>query len=128
METAITKGIKVSVETFFQPNYSKPVEFKHIFAYRITIENMSGNIVQLLRRHWYILDSNGLQREVEGEGIVGQQPVLNPGEKHQYISWCSLITDVGKMWGTYLMQNKRGGQCFKVDIPAFNMIAPFKSN
>lgn len=128
MDTLITKDIKVSVETFYQPDYSKPVEFKHIFAYRITIQNLGGNVVQLLRRHWFIFDSNGLIREVEGEGVIGKQPVLAPGETHQYVSWCHLYTDMGKMYGTYQMLDRETREHFEVDIPEFRLIAPFKAN
>ncbi len=128
METLITKGIRISVETFYQHEYSRPVEYKYIFAYRITIDNLSQHTIQLLRRKWYIFDSNGSVKEVEGDGVVGQQPILKPGESHQYISWCQLATDTGKMQGTYTMEKKDDGELFQVEIPAFRLIAPFKGN
>ena len=82
METLITQGIKVSVLPSYQAAYSRPAQNRYIFAYHITIENQSTDTVQLLRRHWFIWDSNGTIREVEGEGVIGQQPVLDPGQKH----------------------------------------------
>lgn len=128
METKITNGIKVSVETFYQDDYSRPIENKYIFAYRITIENRSDNTVQLMRRHWYIYDSNGIMREVEGDGVIGQQPILAPGEKHQYISWSHLFTDIGKMHGFYSFIRQIDGEMFKVAIPEFQLCTPFKKN
>lgn len=128
METLITEGIKISVEPFYLPNESFPAQQKFVHAYRITIDNLSGDTVQLLRRHWYILESNGIKREVEGEGVIGQQPVLGPGESHQYTSWCPLMTDIGKMSGYYLMSRLSDQQQFKVEVPAFKLVPPFKLN
>lgn len=118
----------MSVETFYQPDYSNPVSGEYMFAYRITIENHNGFPVKLHRRHWYIIDSNGTTREVEGEGVVGVQPVLQPGEKYQYVSGCNLRTEFGKMHGTYTMENLHNKQSFEVNIPVFEMIVPFKMN
>ena len=128
METLITNGIKISVETFYQKSYSRPLENKYIFAYRIYIENLSSKTVRLMRRHWYIKDSSGTIREVEGEGVIGKQPTLSPGESHQYVSWSPLVSDIGKMYGTFLMLNKDTGSQFRVSIPEFKLIAPFKLN
>ncbi len=128
METLTTKDIKISVETFYQEKQSNPAESKYIFAYRITIQNLGETTVQLLRRYWRIVDSNGDIREVEGEGIVGQQPILASGESHQYVSWCPLLTDVGQMNGHYQMLDRTYQQNFEVQIPAFRLIAPFKQN
>lgn len=128
MHTLITRGIKVSVEVYYQPAYSRPLELKYIFAYHITIENLSQDTVQLLRRHWIIFDSNGLIREVEGEGVIGKQPILAPGEVHQYASWSPLMTEMGKMSGTYLFQRQSDAEHFWVKIPEFQLLAPFKLN
>jgi ApaG protein len=128
METLVTQGIKISVEPFYLPNESVPVQQKFVHAYRITIENQSPYTVQLLRRHWHIIESNGVRREVEGEGVIGQQPVLAPGETHQYTSWCPLMTDVGKMYGTYLMMRTTDEERFEVKVPVFKLIPPFKMN
>jgi ApaG protein len=105
MVSQISEGVKISVETYYQPDYSNPINNEFMFAYKITIENNNKFPVKLLSRHWYIYDSNGSLREVEGEGVVGVQPQINPGELYQYISGCNLRTEIGKMHGTYLMEN-----------------------
>jgi ApaG protein len=128
LEITVTNGIKVSVETFYQEEYSRPQERKFIFAYRITIENMSPYAVQLMHRHWYIADCTGLVREVEGEGVIGKQPILEPGEAHQYVSWSHLFTEIGKMSGYYTFQRLSNGEPFKADIPAFSLVTPYKMN
>lgn len=128
MVTEITKGIKVSVEIEYQPEYSSPSQYHYVFTYRITIENCSGNTIQLLRRHWQIHDANNRVRQVEGEGVVGQQPVLEPGQIHRYVSGCNLKSGIGKMHGTYLMERVVDGKKIEVAIPEFTMIVPFKYN
>ncbi len=128
MVSKISEGIKISVETYYQPDYSNPVNNEFMFAYKITIENNNSFIVKLLSRHWYINDSNGSLREVEGEGVVGVQPLINPGEQYQYISGCNLRTEIGKMHGTYLMENSNNKKTFTVSIPSFSMTTPFKLN
>lgn len=128
MVSRATEGVTVSVESFYQPDYSNPVNGEFMFAYRVTIANNNPFPVKLLRRHWYIFDSNASQREVEGEGVVGIQPQINPGEQYQYISGCNLRTELGKMHGTYLMQNLANREEFRVNIPVFHMVVPFKMN
>jgi ApaG protein len=128
MTTEITEGVKVTVLTEFQPEYSSPAQAHYVFTYKISIENCSEYTVQLLRRHWYIYDANGSLREVEGEGVVGQQPVLEPGETHEYISGCNLKTGIGKMKGTYLMERVVDAKQFRVRIPEFTMIVPYRLN
>jgi ApaG protein len=128
MASKISEGIEVSVDTFYQPDYSNPVSGEYMFAYRITIANHNIFPVKLHRRQWYIFDSNGSYREVEGEGVVGVQPVLNPGESYQYVSGCNLRTEMGKMHGTYTMENLNSKENFDVNIPVFEMIVPFKMN
>jgi ApaG protein len=128
MITEVTEGVQISVETEYQPEYSNPIGMHYVFAYKITIENKGTNAVQLLRRHWFIYDSDGSIREVEGEGVIGQQPILEPGDVHQYMSGCNLKTSMGKMHGTYLMERIRDGKRFKVNIPEFSLIPPFLSN
>jgi len=118
----------VSVEVFYQNDYSNPMNQDYMFAYRVTVENHNGFAVKLLRRHWFIFDSNGENREVEGEGVIGIQPVLKPSEQYQYVSGCNLKTEMGKMHGTYLMENQNNKEQFYVNIPAFEMIVPFKNN
>jgi ApaG protein len=128
MVSQISEGIKISVETYYQPDYSNPVNSEFMFAYKITIENNNSFAVKLLSRHWYIYDSNGLVKEVEGEGVVGVQPQINPGEQYQYISGCNLRTEIGKMKGTYLMENITNKVNFTAIIPSFKMTTPFKLN
>src|SRR3990170_525135 len=94
MVTEITQGIKVTVETEYQPAYSSPTQYHYVFTYRITIENQSENTIQLMRRHWHIFDAGFSMREVEGEGVVGQQPVIEPGQTHQFLSgWLEAIDE-----------------------------------
>ncbi|MEO5909819.1 MAG: Co2+/Mg2+ efflux protein ApaG [Pelobium sp.] len=128
MVAKITEGVKVSVETTYQPEYSNPANEHFMFAYKIQIENLSDYSVQLMRRHWNIFDSNGTKREVEGEGVVGLQPVLEPGQHHEYVSGCNLKTDMGSMEGTYQMKRLVDNEWFDVKIPKFALIAPFKLN
>jgi ApaG protein len=128
MISKISEGVTVSVETFYQPEYSNPSNNEFMFAYRITIENSNNFPVQLLRRHWYIFDATGSRREVEGDGVIGVQPQINSGTKYQYISGCNLKTEMGKMYGTYLMENVNTKHQFEVMIPAFEMTVPFKMN
>jgi ApaG protein len=128
MVSKISEGVGISVEIFYQSDYSNPRNQEFMFAYRITIENHNNFTVQLLRRQWFIFDSNGEHREVEGEGVIGIQPVIKPGETYQYVSGCNLKTEMGKMHGTYLMQNQDRKENFNVHIPSFDMIVPFKNN
>jgi ApaG protein len=111
MVTEITQGIKVTVETEYQPAYSSPTQFHYVFTYRITIENQSENTIQLMRRHWHIYDA-----------------VIEPGQTHQYVSGCNLKSGIGKMSGTYLMERVVDGTKMQVNIPEFTMIAPIRLN
>lgn len=128
MVTQITEGVKVSVDTVYQSEYSNPTNEHFMFAYKVNIENLTEYSVQLLSRYWNIFDSNGSHREVEGEGVVGQQPVIEPGESHEYVSGCNLKTDVGSMKGEYTMRRLIDDEEFKVNIPEFHLIAPYKMN
>ncbi len=128
MVQQITEGVSITVETFYQPAQSNPLNGEYLFAYKITIENGSAVPVKLLRRYWKIADSNGSFREVEGEGVVGQQPLIEPDGSYQYISACNLRSEMGKMWGFYQMENGYNKRLFNVAIPEFQMIAPFKMN
>lgn len=128
MISRVTEGVKVSVECFYQPDYSNPLLNEYMFAYRITIENENSFPVRLLRRHWHIFDSNAHKREVEGEGVVGVQPLINPGAQYQYVSSCNLKTEMGKMEGSYVMENSGTKQQFSVVIPPFDLVVPHKLN
>jgi ApaG protein len=128
MSSAITSGVEITVETFYQPEYSNPVLREFMFAYRITIENHNAHTVQLMSRHWHIFDSIGEYRQVEGDGVIGQQPVLTPGETFQYVSGCQLRSELGTMHGTYEMTNLSNQRKFSVEIPRFQLISPLKNN
>jgi len=128
MVSKISEGVEVSVEIFYQSDYSNPLNQEYMFAYRVTIENHNNFSIRLLRRHWFIFDSNGEHKEVEGEGVIGIQPILKPNENYKYVSGCNLKTEMGKMHGTYLMENQNNLERFYVKIPSFDMIVPFKNN
>ncbi len=126
--TLVTHGVKVTVQAEFQYDHSNPDQRYFLFSYRVIIENNSEYVVKLLRRHWFIFDSCSEYREVEGEGVVGQQPVLTPGEVYEYESACNLNTDIGKMNGTYLMMREMDGAQFYVNIPEFELMMPARLN
>lgn len=128
MVTEITQGVKVTVETEYQPSYSSPSQYHYVFTYRITIENQSEFTVQLVKRHWSITDIGFQPRLVDGEGVVGQQPILEPGQSHQYVSGCNLKSGIGKMYGRYEMERIVDGTKFQVNIPEFTMITPLRLN
>jgi len=128
MITGISQGIKISVETVYQEEYSNPSNDQFMFAYRIEIENLSDYTIQLLRRQWFIFDSAGTMKEVEGEGVIGVQPVLEPGESHAYVSGCQITTDIGSMRGNYSMIRVVDESPFIVEIPEFALIAPYRLN
>jgi ApaG protein len=128
MVTEITQGIQVSVDTHYQPELSHPAREHFVFTYRIKIENRSSFTIQLLRRRWQIFDGTGICRQVEGDGVLGLQPVLEPGEVHEYVSGCNLRTTIGKMMGTYEMVRIVDQKEVLVAIPEFTMVAPFRLN
>jgi len=128
MITQVTSGVKVSVETFYRPDQSDPLMSQFVFAYRLTITNNTEFSIQLKRRHWFVLDAAANNREVEGEGVVGETPVIGAGESYQYVSGCNLDSEVGKMFGTYLMERLIDKKRFFVRIPEFQLVVPYKLN
>lgn len=128
MVSKISEGVEVSIETFYQNNYSNPLQGEYMFAYRITIENHNSYPVKLLKRYWEVFDSNGEYRVVEGDGVVGVQPLIMPGSHYQYVSGCHLKSELGKMQGYYTMENIETKELLQVNIPAFKMVAPVKLN
>jgi ApaG protein len=128
MVKAITLGVTVSVETNYQSDFSDPANGRFLFAYQIIIENGTQNAIQLLSRHWDIVDANGLSREVDGEGVVGEQPVILPGESYQYISGCELATEMGSMQGYYTFKQVNKAALFRASIPHFTLVANYKLN
>lgn len=123
-----TAGINVTVECLYQPEYSNPDNMHFMYSYRITIENMSDYSAQLINRHWDIFDSIGEFKQVDGEGVVGEQPIIEPGKSHQYVSGCNLKTELGYMEGYYTMRREVDNELFEVEIPRFNLIANYRLN
>jgi ApaG protein len=120
---AVTRSIEVSVEPFFLENESSPRESRYVWAYRVRIANHGMRTVQLKTRYWQITDSMGRTQEVRGPGVVGEQPVLAPGETYVYTSGTPLDTPSGIMVGSYYMETD-DGEGFDVDIPAFSLDSP----
>jgi ApaG protein len=128
MVSQITSGVEVIVQTMYQEGYSVPEEHAYVFAYKILISNYNNFTVQLLRRKWVITNGIGEMEVVEGDGVVGRQPVLYPGDSHEYVSGCNLVTPFGMMEGTYYFENKSTHKIFEVLIPVFKLEAPFILN
>ncbi|MCC7502974.1 MAG: Co2+/Mg2+ efflux protein ApaG [Flavobacteriales bacterium] len=128
MATSVTHGIRISVQPRFEPEHSDPEQGRFLFSYRIAITNTSEHTVQLLRRRWHIWDSLAPKREVEGPGVVGETPVLAPGEQFTYSSVCDLRSSLGRMDGTYTMRRADTSDHFEVRIPAFALLYPWQAN
>jgi ApaG protein len=124
---AITAGITVRVAVNFLPEQSRIEAGKWFWVYHIRIENDSGQTVQLMTRHWRITDARGLVNIVEGDGVVGEQPVLRPGESHDYVSGCPLQTPHGSMQGHYTFRGEDGSP-IEAAIPFFSLAAPAKAD
>ncbi len=117
---ATTRGVRVHVRSFFLPDRSDPANGQWLFAYRVTVANEGHDTVQLISRHWTIVDGNGEREEVRGPGVVGEQPVLAPGERFEYTSGCPLGTPVGTMTGSYQMRLP-DGTMFDAEIATFTL-------
>ncbi|MBO1907358.1 Co2+/Mg2+ efflux protein ApaG [Microvirga sp. 3-52] len=123
MYKAVTRGISVTVTPRYMPEESSPQQGRYFFAYTVEIINTSLDRVQLRARHWTITDEHGQAQEVRGAGVVGEEPVLGPGESFSYTSGCPLPTPSGTMQGTYLMETATG-ETFDAEIPAFSLDIP----
>ena len=123
MYSEITRAISVSVDPFYVEDQSEPAANRWVFGYRVVIENQGADAVQLISRHWRIMDGHGRLVEVKGDGVVGEQPHLEPGQSFEYTSGTPLPTPSGIMTGTYQMQGA-DGLWFDVEIPAFSLDAP----
>jgi ApaG protein len=123
MYRTTTRNIEVSVEPFFLADRSDPAESRYVWAYRVTIDNQSDDLVMLVSRYWHITDGLGQVEEVSGPGVVGEQPELNPGDSYQYTSGCPLSTPSGIMVGHYTMKTSEG-ETFDIAIPAFSLDMP----
>ena len=119
---ATTEAVTVTVRPVYLDDKSEPLAGRFVFAYFVRIENAGAQEVQLLRRRWLIRDASGHVQEVEGQGVIGRQPVLAPGEAHAYHSFCVLPTFEGTMEGDYLMQREDGAR-FRAEIPRFHLRA-----
>ncbi len=128
MVQQVTRGIKISVETTFEGTFYKNYKMHFAFGYQISIENQGKDAVQLVDRHWEINDALNQSETVDGEGVVGKKPVLQPGEKHTYNSGCLLTSPFGSMHGYYHMINFTTARRFRVKIPVFKLSAPFAMN
>ena len=121
---AVTNNVRVEVESLYWADQSQPFQSDWAFHYSIRITNESDESVQLMSRHWIITDATGHVEEVRGPGVVGEQPILGPGESFEYTSWCTLKTSTGSMRGTYQMITEHG-EHFDVEIAPFSLREPY---
>ncbi|MBC8311800.1 MAG: Co2+/Mg2+ efflux protein ApaG [Candidatus Marinimicrobia bacterium] len=124
---AITAGIKVQVVSKYIPEHTNPDIPRYFFAYWVTITNESGANIKLLDRHWEITDATGRLEVIDGEGVIGKQPIINAGASFSYNSFCPLETEFGMMTGHYQVK-REDGHFVKIDIPKFQLISPFCVN
>jgi len=124
MYSKTTKGITVTVTPYFLDDQSSPQECHYVWAYQVNIKNSSSNTIKLNRRNWVIIDANGKIINIQGEGVVGEFPILHPGESFEYTSGTPLKTTNGFMQGFYLMSQNNGDQ-LKIDIPTFSLDSPY---
>ena len=127
MSSALTSGIRVTVKSQYVADRSAPRQRRYAFSYTVTIRNESAESAQLISRHWIIVDNEGGQQEVKGEGVVGAQPMLRPGESFEYTSWCVIPTPSGAMRGTYQMVANSGSR-FDAEIAPFRLGMPNSLN
>ena len=126
MYSAVTREIRVQVEPVYLDDQSEPDNAQYVWAYRVQIENEGTETVQLLTRYWHITDGMGRVQEVRGAGVVGEQPVLNPGESYEYTSGTPLPTPSGIMKGSYQMSTPSGDK-FDIEVPAFSLDCPHEA-
>ncbi len=124
----ITKGIKISIETEFEGTFYKDDCIHYAFSYEVVIENQSNEVAQLIARKWDIMEALNENETIIGEGVVGEKPILIPGDRHTYSSGCVLKSPFGAMKGSYLMVNPTNSKQFKVTIPTFKLSASFAQN
>jgi len=124
MQALTTNGVRIGVESNFQPGHSFPHRSQYLHVYTIHIKNYNEYPIQLISRHWDITEADGTKKVVDGQGVVGEQPLLDAGGLHSYSSFCVLAFPIGKMSGFYTMVRMDTGEQFNVDIPAFNLVMP----
>lgn len=127
MSDTTTQGIRVQVESFYDEDRSSPPENYYFFAYQVRITNLGDRKAQLVSREWLITDANGETQRVQGPGVVGEQPVLAPGDSFEYTSFCPLSTPVGAMQGSYRMVLE-DGESFDAEIAPFALAVPHAVN
>ena len=128
MSTSITRGVRVTVQSYYLKEQSIPRESRYRFAYTVRIENEGRETVQLEARHWIITNAHGRVDEVRGSGVVGAQPTLEPGQGFEYTSGCEIHTPRGSMKGSYQMVVAGSGERFDADIGSFDLVPPFSLN
>jgi ApaG protein len=127
MSDTTTRGIRVQVRSVYDEERSSPEENYYFFAYQVRISNVGGETAQLVSREWFITDGNGETERVQGPGVVGEQPVLAPGDAFEYTSFCPLQTAVGSMHGSYRMVLPNG-EAFEAEIAPFSLAVPHAVN
>ena len=127
MSDTTTQGIRIQVESFYDEDRSSPQENYYFFVYQVRITNLGGEKVQLVSREWLITDANGETQRVQGPGVVGEQPVLAPGDSFEYTSFCPLSTPVGAMQGSYRMVLENGDS-FDAEVAPFALAVPHAVN
>tara|TARA_Y100000590_G_scaffold405344_1_gene493573 strand:+ start:1610 stop:2002 length:393 start_codon:yes stop_codon:yes gene_type:complete len=127
MFSKTTNNINISVKPYYLEDQSIPEEHHYVWAYQITINNLGNETVQLKERYWEITESNGSKKEVKGAGVIGEQPILKPGEKYEYTSGAPLTTPSGFMEGHYKMETKEGNK-FSASVPLFSLDSPHSPN
>lgn len=120
---ATTEGVTVRVQPNYAADQSDPENGHWVWHYHVRIENADGMPIQLINRHWIITDGRGVRRDVMGEGVVGEQPIIAPGASYDYVSGCPLSTPMGSMRGIFGMLDS-GGRRFEVEIPNFDLLSP----
>lgn len=128
MVTKLTEGVCISVLSSYRGEEVQANNVVYAFTYKIKIENLSKHPIQLLSRFWEIVESSGIVKIVEGEGVIGQQPLLYPGESFEYTSGSLIQSELGKMSGHYVFENKFNKEIFQVIIPTFHLVLPRKMN
>lgn len=120
---ATTRGVTIRVSVSFLPEQSEPAAARWVWAYHVRVENGGDEAIQLLTRHWIITDGRGRRHDIEGEGVVGEQPIIEPGDSFDYVSGCPLATPTGAMEGSYRMLTA-DGTTFEATIPRFSLVGP----
>ncbi len=128
MSTLITNGVKISVLTRFQQEIEEDEFVRYLFAYKISIANHNDFPIKLLSRYWKIFDSAGHTSIVEGQGVIGEMPIIYPNQAYEYISGCDLLSDLGSMEGHYQFKNLLTEELFEVEIPKFILSSLEKMN